>query len=177
MYPIMNELLTLLKTRRSCRSYQDKAIPKELLTQVVEAGLYAPSARNGQKAIMVVTQNKETVATVSRLNAAVMGVDKDTFYGAPAVIHVLVPRDHENGLVDGACVMENLMVTAHSVGLATCWVNRATQVFDSEEGKALLAKWGVAGDYVGVAHCIIGYPATDLPAAAPRAEGRVFFAD
>ena len=30
--------------------------------------------------------------------------------------------------------------------------------FESPEGKTLLAKWGITGDYIGVGHCILGYP-------------------
>lgn len=170
-------MLDLLKTRRSCRSYQDKAVPKELLDQVVEAGRYAPSARNGQSTIMVVNQDKETVQALGRMNAAVMNAPKDTFYGAPAVISVLAPADNQHAMVDGACVMENMMLAAHALGLGTCWINRATQVFDSQEGKEMLTKWGIEGDYTGVAHCIIGYPATEAPAPTPRKENRVFFVD
>lgn len=173
----MNEMLELMKTRRSCRAYADKPVPKELLDQVIEAGLYAPSGKNTQNPIFIVNQDKEIIQTLSRMNAAVMGVDKDTFYGAPAVITVLGQRDNVNTLADGSCAMENLMLAAHALGLATCWINRAAQVFDAEDGKALLAKWDIEGDYVGVGHCIIGYAANELPAPMARKENRVFFAD
>ena len=69
---------------------------------------------------------------------------------------------------DGSLVMGNLMNAAASIGLGSCWINRAREMFDSAEGKALLAKWGIAGDWQGVGFCILGYPAADPKPAAPR---------
>lgn len=106
--------------------------------------------------------------SLSRLNARVMGTDNDPFYGAPAVLVVLADRSCPTYIYDGALVMGNLMNAAHAVGLGTCWIHRAKEVFDSEEGKALLKSWGIEGDYEGIGNCIIGYPAQELPAPAPR---------
>ena len=67
-----------------------------------------------------------------------------------------------------AAVMGNLMLAAGSLGLGSCWINRAKEEFESDEGKALLRQWGIEGDWVGVGHCILGYPAADPKPAAPR---------
>lgn len=67
-----------------------------------------------------------------------------------------------------AAVMGNLMLAAASLGLGSCWINRAREEFDSAEGKALLKKWGIEGDWIGVGHCILGYPAAEPKPAAPR---------
>ena len=69
---------------------------------------------------------------------------------------------------DGSLILGNLMLAASTLGVASCWIHRAREEFDSPEGKALLAKWGVPETYRGVGHCILGYPAADLPAAKPR---------
>lgn len=69
---------------------------------------------------------------------------------------------------DGSLVMGNLMLAAASLGLGSCWINRAREEFDSAEGKALLKKWGIEGDWIGVGHCILGYPAAAPKPAAPR---------
>ena len=74
----------------------------------------------------------------------------------------------ENGRCDGALAMGNLMNAAASLGLGSCWINRAREEFDSAEGKALLKKWGIEGDWIGVGHCILGYPAAEPKPAAPR---------
>ena len=47
-------------------------------------------------------------------------------------------------------MMGNLMNAAYAAGVGSCWIHRAREVFDSEEGKALLKKWGIEGDYIGV---------------------------
>ena len=168
----MNEVLNSLKTRRSVRAYKDTQVPDELLDQVLEAGLYAASGMNNQKVIMVAVQDKETRDYISRLNAAVMGRDGDPFYGAPCVVVVLYDPEYSTGREDATLVLGNLMEAAHAVGLGSCWIHRAYQVFESPEGKELLRKWGLPENLTGVGNCILGYAAQE-PEAKPRAEGRI----
>ena len=108
------------------------------------------------------------------MNAAIMHSDKDPFYGAPTVIIVLADRNNANAVADGSLAMGNLMNAAHAIGLGSCWINRAYEEFESDEGKALLRKWGVNGEYIGVGHCILGYPKEEAK-PHPINEGRVFF--
>ena len=170
----MNEVLNSLKTRRSIRAYKDTQVPDELLDQVLEAGLYAASGMNNQKVVMVAVRDKETRDYMSRLNAAVMGRDGDPFYGAPCVIVVLADPEIYGGWVeDGALALGNMMNAAHALGLGSCWIHRAKQVFDAPEGKALLEKWGLPTHLRGVGNCILGYPDCDHPNPAPRKEGRI----
>ncbi|MBR5306401.1 MAG: nitroreductase family protein, partial [Oscillospiraceae bacterium] len=74
---------------------------------------------------------------------------------------------------DGSLVMGNMMLAAHSLGLGSCWIHRAKQVFDSDEGKAILADLGIVGDYEGIGNCIIGY-ANEEKQAKPRKENWVY---
>ena len=69
---------------------------------------------------------------------------------------------------DGSLVMGNLMNAAASLGLGSCWINRAREMFATDEGKALLQAWGIEGDWAGVGFCILGYPAAAPKPAAPR---------
>lgn len=108
------------------------------------------------------------------MNAAVAGVNTDPFYGAPTVIVVLADRTRLTCLQDGALVMGNLMNAAFSVGVDSCWIHRAQEVFDSADGKALLKKWGIDGDYVGIGNCILGYRDCELPAAKPRKDNYIY---
>lgn len=124
---------------------------------------------------MVVIQNPEVIAKLSKWNADIMGVTSDPFYGAPTVILVLADATRTTAVQDGSLVMGNLMLAAHSIGVASCWINRAKEEFATEEGKALLKQWGIEGDYIGVGHCVLGYPAVDLPKPAPRKEDYVVF--
>ena len=73
---------------------------------------------------------------------------------------------------DGALVMGNLMNAAYEIGLGSCWIHRAQQMFDSAEGKELLKKWGLPEHLRGVGNCILGYP-DEEPEAKPRKEGRI----
>lgn len=168
----MNEAMNNLLTRRSIRRYQDTQVPDSLLDQVLTAGLYAPTGMNTQNIVMVAVRDKETRDLLSKLNAAVMGSDQDPFYGAPCVIVVLGYADGYPVVENGSLVLGNLMNAAHAVGLGSCWIHRAKQVFDAPEGKALLQKWGLSPDLVGVGNCILGYAEED-PAPRPRKEGRI----
>lgn len=168
----MNEAMNNLLTRRSIRRYKDTQVPDNLLDQVLEAGLYAPTGMNTQNIVMVAVRDQETRDLMSKLNAAVMGSDRDPFYGAPCVIVVLGYADGYPVVENGSLVLGNLMNAAHAVGLGSCWIHRAKQVFESPEGKALLRRWGLSEDLVGVGNCILGYADED-PAPKPRKEGRI----
>ena len=170
----MNDIIHSLESRRSVRKYQPRQVEDALLDQVLHTGLYAASGMNTQKTVMVAVRDKETRDLLSRLNAAVMGATHDPFYGANCVVIVLADPEIYNGWVeDGALALGNMMNAAHALGLGSCWIHRAKQVFDSPEGKALLEKWGLPTHLRGVGNCILGYPACDLPNPAPRKEDRI----
>ena len=170
----MNNAFDNITGRRSIRRYKDAQITREELDQVIKAGLCAPSGKNLQSAIIVAVQDKETIAYMSRLNAEVMGASSDPFYGAPTVLVVLAEADSRFAVQDGSLVMANLMNAANALGLGSCWINRAYEVFEKEEGKALLKKWGIEGSYIGIGNCILGYPDED-PAMKPRKENGVTY--
>ena len=161
-----------LKNRRSIRRYKPEQVSEELLDAVLEAGLYAASGMNTQNTVMVAVRDKETRDRLSRMNAEVMGTQNDPFYGAPCVIVVLVDPERYTCVEDGSLVMGNLMQAAFDAGLGSCWIHRAQQMFDSEEGKALLREWGLPESLRGVGNCILGY-ADEAPAPKPRREGRI----
>ena len=169
------EALANLKNRRSIRKYKDTMVPKEILEQIMEAGLYAASGMNRQPVIMIAVTNKEMRDRMSKLNAQVMGSDNDPFYGAPCLIVVLAEREMRNRVYDGSLVMGNLMQAAFDSGVGSCWIHRAKEVFDTEEGKEILKSIGVEGDYEGIGNCILGYVDGEYPQAAPRKENRIFW--
>ena len=170
----MNEALNNLLTRRSCRNYKPDAIPQELLDQVLEAGTYAATGMGRQSPIMIAVTDKATRDALSRLNAAVMGGSGDPFYGAPVVIAVLANKAIGTYQYDGSLVIGNLLNAAHAVGLGSCWIHRAKEEFEREEGKALLKKLGIEGDWEGIGHCILGYAAEEPKPAAPRKENYIY---
>ena len=170
----MNETLKTLIERRSCRSYKSDPIPTEVLDQILEAGSYAATGMGKQSPIMIAVTDKKTRDQLSKMNAAVMGASNDPFYGAPVVIVVLANRAVPTYLYDGSLVMGNLMNAAHSLGIASCWIHRAKEEFDSAEGKAILKDLGIEGDYEGIGHCILGYAAQENKTAAPRKEKYIY---
>ena len=170
----MNEALKVLYERRSIRKYKPEQITREELDDVIRAGVCAPSGKNGQSAIIVAVQDKETRDLLSSMNAAVLGIKSDPFYGAPTVLVVLADARSSFAVQDGSLVLGNLMNAAKAIGLGSCWINRAKEVFETEEGKALLKEWGIDGEWIGVGNCILGYPAED-PAMKPRKENFVTY--
>ena len=172
----MNEVLKAMKERRSIRSFRPEPVREEDLNAILEAGIYAPSAKNLQSTKLVVVRDAAVLARLERLNSRILGTPEGTpFYGAPEAIVVLSDSEYPNWLQDGSLVMGNLMQAAHAVGLGSCWINRAKEEFDSEEGKQLLKEWGIEGEYEGVGHCILGYTDGTVPQAAPRKANRVFY--
>jgi len=170
----MNATLKTLKERRSIRKYKTEQIADDELNAILEAGAFAPSGMGLQSAVMVVVQDKETIDYMSALNAEIQGKPgTDPFYGAPTVVVVLADAEKPNWLKDGSLVMGNLMNAAASLGVASCWINRATELFDREEGKALLKKWGLGENLKGVANCILGYADCESPEPKPRKEGYI----
>ena len=169
----MNDTLKTLMERRSVRSYKPDQIPEDVLEQILLAGEYAPSGMGMQSAVMVAVQDPETIRTLSRINAEIMGTDGDLFYGAPTVVVVLAGRRRGTCVEDGSLVMGNLMNAAFSLGVDSCWIHRARETYETEEGKALLKKWGLSEDYIGIGNCILGYSDQPLPQPKPRKEGFV----
>ncbi len=169
----MNETLNNLKTRRSVRSYLPKQVEKDVLDQVLEAGTYAPTGGGKQTPIIVAVQDSATVKQLSHMNAQVIGNDSDPYDGAPTVLIVFAERTRSTYLLDGAAVMTTLVNAAHAAGLGSCWIHRAKEMFESEEGKALLQKWGIEGDYEGIGQVILGYAAGPASEPAPRKENYI----
>jgi nitroreductase len=173
----MNETIRTILSRASVKKYQDRPVEKELLDKIVEAGLSAPSGLNKQAPIILVVTNKAVRDKLSKLNA---GKDPffraDPFYGAPAVLVVLADKSVPTYLYDGSLVMENMLLSAHSLGLGACWIHRAKETFDLPEGKAILKELGIEGDFEGVGNCIVGY-ADVTPEVKPRKANRVYYID
>lgn len=170
----MTTVIENMKDRRSIRKYKQEQITESELDTILEAGLWAPNGRNMQSTVLIAIRDKNTRDKVARLNAAVIGSDSDPFYGAPVVIVVLAARDRLTAIEDGSASLCNMVNAAHSIGVDSCWIHRAREVFDSDEGKALLKEWGVKGDYIGVGNCILGYRDCEYPSAPERKNGRIF---
>lgn len=172
----MSELYDALLNRRSIRSYNDKPVSKETIEKIVEAGKFAPTGMGRQSPIIIAVTNKEMCDKLSRLNAKVMNKDIDPFYGAPAVLVVLADKEVPTHVYDGSLVMGQLMLAAYSEGVSSCWIHRAKEVFESDEGKAILKDLGIEGEYEGIGHCILGY-SDNIPQPKERKDNYIYYVD
>lgn len=174
----MDALQNML-TRTSVKKYKSDPVAKELLDKIIEAGTYAPTGRNAQSPIILAVSNTQVRDELSSLNAKVLGAPEgtDPFYGAPVVLVVLADKNRNTRVYDGSLVMGNLQLAAHALGLGACWIHRAKEVFEMPEGKALLNKLGIVGEYEGIGNCIVGYPDGEVPAIKPRKENWVYYVD
>lgn len=168
----MNQTVQVLQTRRSCRKYQPKHVDRAIIDQIVACGLNAPTGRNMQAPIFVVVTNDDVVAKLSKLNADVAGMPIDPFYGAKDVIVVLCTKVAHTYVYDGSVAMCNLLNAAYSLGVGSCWIHRAKEVFEGAEGKQLLAEWGITQPVEGIGFCTLGYPQND-PVPKQINDGRV----
>lgn len=180
----MNQTIKDIITRRSVKKYQDKPVPEEMLEEIVKAGIYAPTGRNSQSPIIIAVTNKEMRDKLSRINLDIITGNNlttssghsDPFYGAPVVLVVLAKKEVATHVYDGTLVMENMMIAANSLGLGSCWIHRAKETFETEEGKQILRDLGITEEYVGIGNCIVGFAAEDAckPQAA-RKENWVYW--
>ncbi len=175
----MNTTLQDIRNRRSIRIFTPEMPPREALEQIIEAGLYAASGKGMQSSMIVAITDKKLRNRLMEMNRAIGGWQEgfDPFYGAPAVLLVLADKASANHVYDGSLSMGNMMLAAHALGLGSCWINRAREEFDSNEGKAILRELGIEGDWEGIGHCIVGFPEGDAPEAKPRKAGRVLWVE
>ena len=173
----MNEVIKNIKERRSIKKYENKMVPKEIIEKIVEAGTYAPSGMGKQSSIIIAITNKEIRDNLSKLNAKIMGAEIDPFYGAPVVLVVLSKKDVPTYIYDGSLVMENLMLAANSLKIGSCWIHRAKEEFETEEGKEILRNLGInPEEYEGIGNCILGYKKEEGN-LKPRKENYIYYID
>lgn len=171
----MNEIIENIKTRKSVKKYKNDMVNQEMIDIISEAGTYAPSGMNKQSPIILQITNKEMRDKLSKINAQVAGMPEnfDPFYNAPVVLVVLADKNIPTYIYDGSLVMENMMLAANSLGLGSCWIHRAKETFETEEGKQILKDLGIEGNYEGIANCIVGYPDIE-PISHPRKEKYIY---
>ena len=173
----MNAVLENMKSRRSVRKFKPDMVPQEILDQIMEAGLYAASGMGRQATIMIQVTNKEMRDKIAQMNQEIGGWKEgfDPFYGAQELLIVLANKAMPTYLYDGTLVLGNLMNAAADLGVDSCWIHRAKEEFETQEGKELLKSLGIEGDYEGIGHLVLGYAAAPLKEAAPRKADYVYY--
>ena len=171
--------LEQLLHRRSIRSYKAELPERSLIEQITEAGTYAACGKNLQSGIIVAVTNKELRDRISAMNNKIWGGEEgfDPFYGAPAILIVLAKKDSPHKIYDGSLIMGNMMLAADALGLGTCWIHRAREVFETEEGKQILRDLGITEEYEGIGNLALGYPVGAHPNPRPRKENYVYIVE
>ncbi len=162
----MTETIRILNERKSCRSFTEEQVSEELLDAVLECGTHAPSGRNCQSVKLVAVQDRELIRKLSEMNA--LGNGGDPFYGAPTVIIAFGITSGCTPYQDACLTLGNMLNAAYSLGLGGCWINRAKEMFESPEGKALRRAWGITEEVFGVGCMILGHIKGDLHPDLPR---------
>jgi nitroreductase len=172
----MNDVLKTLESRRSCRNFKPDMISDEEIDAIVKAGTYAATGMGKQSPIIIVVKDKNLRDELAEENRKIGGWGEgfDPFYGAPVILIVLAKKDIPTHVYDGALVMGNLMNAAESLGVASIWIHRAKEEFESVFGKNLLSRLGLQDEYEGIGHCAIGYAAQPAAAPAPRKEDYIY---
>ena len=167
-----NEILKALRTRRSVRAFKSEQISDDELRAVLDAGTYAPTGMNRQDPWIVAVQNPAIISQLVRMNSMFTEQEGNPYYDAPTIVLVFCSRPDiwPNGFADGTLVLGNMMNAAHAIGLGSCWINRERQMFDTDEGRQLMAQLGLPEGLMGVGALALGYPAKPLPPARPRKE-------
>ena len=158
-----NPVLENLKTRRSIRKYLPRQVEPEKLDLILEAGT----------PVIIAVQDPQSVQKLAKLNAKVMNSSSNPYYDAPTILLVLASSQRGTRVEDGSCVLENMMLAAHSLGLGSCWIHREREMFELPEGKELLSQWGITEPLTGVGALALGYPDGDAPQPKPRKEGYI----
>ena len=186
-------LMDIIKARHSIRKYTDKQISRDDLEKILEAGNFAPNAGGGQRSMMVAIHNKEMTTYVGKLNMAHFDrthlagnyvskeqpstIDdpsiKNGFYDAPTVVCVFCQDNFLFKTADAFCMMENMILQATELGIASCIISRGYETFASEEGKKLMEEWGVPEGYACQGFMILGYINGGQPHRKPRKQGRI----
>jgi len=146
------EVMEAIRSRRSVRRYLDKEIPTEFVSELIEAGRWAPSANNSQPQKFVVIRDKAKRESIAEA----------TTYGkfisaAPACIAVVADpqRSPRHYVEDCSAATQNVLLAAHSWGLGTCWVG----VFNSEYEADVKQILGIPHEQRIVSLIAVGYPA------------------
>ncbi|AEF92930.1 nitroreductase [Desulfotomaculum nigrificans CO-1-SRB] len=184
------ELLEAIKTRRSIRKFKEEPVAKEVIQELIDTAIWAPSASNRQPWGFVVLTDKnylkqlsdeakagwlaqmDSLPQMQQYRATMQNPDFNIFYNAPALIIIYGKKDSHWSKYDCSMLAQNLMLAAWEKGLGTCWIGFAHNVCDTPQFKA---KHNVSEEYELVAPIILGYPETLPKGVVPRKEYPIFY--
>lgn len=173
----MNDVMDVLKTRRSIRRFKTRMPERRVIESVIEAGLYAPCAMGKQYTKVIAIMDRSVRDGVADINRQIGGWEEgmDPFYGAPVILLVIARKDWPQRVYDGSLVLGNMMNAAHALGLGSCWIHRAKEELEMDYFRKILADLGIEGEWEGIGHLALGEVEGNYPKAPARDSGRMFF--
>jgi nitroreductase len=182
----MNGTLTDIRNRRSTRIFLQEQIKEEELQEILEAGIYAPSATNKQPWHFTVIQNKDLLdrlndsfkeAARKSDNEYVSKVGKNekfhVFYNSPTVILVSGDESNYYATVDCAAATENMLIAAESLKIGSCWIGFIAHLLNSEEGTGYVKELGIPEGFKQFHAVALGYKRVNTTNAPARKENTV----
>ena len=176
----MNETLTVIRNRRSHRAYKPDAVKEADVKAIVEAAVYAPSARNQQLWHFTVVQKPETLRKmmdVVRENIAKSDLPfKDragdpkfnVYYEAPVVIICTIAEEAGWPELDIGAAAQNICLAAESLGLGSIMLGMGAFALEGDQGKALKKELGIPDNHRHVISVSVGYKAKPDTPTPPR---------
>lgn len=168
----MNEVMQAILNRRSTRAFTKRHIETEELEQIIQAAVYAPSAKNQQSWHFTVVRNQEKIRKLAAVVGAALDREGYDMYQPDTIILVAADRDNPHGQLDTGCVMENIFLAAHSLGIGSVWINQLKEICDRPEIRAALNELGLPKNQLVWGTAALGYIAEETP-VKPRREGVV----
>ena len=155
------EFSQLIQDRYSCRSFSATPVEEEKLQKIIEAGIYAPTARNQQPFRIFSMRSQEAKDIIRTVTKCHFGADCFLVIGAEPQAgfqREFDGRDYAD--IDAAIAATHMMLEIHNQGLGSTWVG----CFDAPKLQVLCPQ--MAGlDLIAIFP--IGYPAEDA-APSPR---------
>ncbi|MDR1272258.1 MAG: nitroreductase family protein [Clostridiales Family XIII bacterium] len=165
----------LLLTRRSVRSFTDKRVDRDVLKEALRVSTYAPTGMGRQSPLLVCVSDDEAIETLKKLNASILGMDIDPYYGAKTIILAFGKAERVTCVEDATSLLVYLGLALYGEGIGSCWVHRMKQVFELPEGKKLIESWDLPEGYVAVGSLAVGYPDGEHPTVAERKKDYIIY--
>ena len=164
----MNQVMENILTRRSVRAFKDEKLPREVLEELVKAGLYAPSAMNRQSWKFTVVTDGEMIQRLAQAIGEELGREGYDLYKPAALI---IPSNHKKsrwGRDDNACALQNIFLAAHSMGIGSVWINQLHGICDQPRIRELLNEMEIPEDHVVYGMAALGYAAEEVHKEAEK---------
>jgi nitroreductase len=178
----------LMNQRRSVRDYEEREVSPDLIKQIINDSIQAPSASNIQPWSFVIIYNKEMIKRISDSSKSTIlaGIEGDpdspmkgyaevlrnknfnVFYNAPCLVLIVGRLKGATIAFDCALLASYFMFSATSRGLGTCWIAQGAEVRDPE----ILKEIGIPEGYRIYVPLIVGYP-KGIPPMPERKEPRI----